>query len=273
MQRQFVPFPARPDYLLANAAAPGLRISETYYPGGLHLPRHVHKNPSITINLRGALQEIYGGRSVSLDEPFTMLVRPPCEQHEDRISPAGVRNLEIELTAGSEPGAACGPVLERVSQLRHARLPFLAQQIHEELSVSDTAQPMILQGLVFELLGTALRLQLGGRRGRILPAWLCRVREQLEDRFRESLRIGELARDAGVHPVYLARLFRAYFGASPGQYLRRVRIEWAARELQSPTLRLLSEIALEAGFADQSHFTRYFRRFTGVTPRQYRRQK
>ena len=72
-----------------------------------------------------------------------------------------------------------------------------------------------------------------------------------------------------VHPVLLARAFRTYFGTSPGRYLRRLRLDWAAAELLA-TQRRLADIALQAGFADQSHFTRAFRRHTGLTPGQYR---
>jgi AraC-like DNA-binding protein len=55
-----------------------------------------------------------------------------------------------------------------------------------------------------------------------------------------------------------------------GSYVRRLRLDWAARELvRSETS--LAGVALEAGFADQSHFTRFFKRHTGLTPQAYRR--
>jgi AraC family transcriptional regulator len=56
---------------------------------------------------------------------------------------------------------------------------------------------------------------------------------------------------------------------SVGTYLRRLRLDWCADRLVTTKIPL-AEIALRAGFADQSHFTRTFRRYTGVTPRAYR---
>jgi AraC family transcriptional regulator len=74
-----------------------------------------------------------------------------------------------------------------------------------------------------------------------------------------------------VHPITLARGFRAVYGCSVGTYLRRLRVELAGRWLVETDLPL-AEIALAAGFCDQSHFSNLFRRTVGVTPSHYRRQ-
>ena len=66
------------------------------------------------------------------------------------------------------------------------------------------------------------------------------------------------------------RAFRARFGVSVGTYVRRERIRWASRALRN-TDAPIAEIALQAGFADQSHFTRTFVRHMGVSPGRYRR--
>ena len=83
--------------------------------------------------------------------------------------------------------------------------------------------------------------------------------------------MGEVARDAGVHPVHLARTFRRFFGCTPAEYLRSRRVEQAAL-LVRVTQRPLAEIALECGFFDQSHLTRAFARVLGVSPAAYRRR-
>jgi AraC family transcriptional regulator len=82
--------------------------------------------------------------------------------------------------------------------------------------------------------------------------------------------VAEIARAAGVHPVYLARTFREHHGMTIGEYVRKLRIEHACR-LISTTGAPLSEIALAAGFCDQSHFSRTFKRVTGSSPAEYRR--
>ena len=93
----------------------------------------------------------------------------------------------------------------------------------------------------------------------------------LHDRFREErFTLDEMALEADVHPVHLARAFRSTYGASPGEYLRQLRVDWAADQLRE-TSRSLAEIALEAGFSDQSHFTRVFRATYGLPPGAWRR--
>lgn len=101
------------------------------------------------------------------------------------------------------------------------------------------------------------------------PLWLERVRNSLEEHFAEPYKVSEIAAQAGVHPVHLAREFRKYYGASVGEYLRRMRIEYACRELMGSNVAVTS-IAFAAGFADQSHFSRTFKRLCGTTPGRYR---
>ena len=74
-----------------------------------------------------------------------------------------------------------------------------------------------------------------------------------------------LARLAGVHPVYFSRAFRRRYGCSPGDYLRRRRLERALGLLRTRTLPL-AQVAAETGHADQAHFTRAFTRRYGISP-------
>ena len=102
------------------------------------------------------------------------------------------------------------------------------------------------------------------------PPWLLRAREVVHAGFREPLRIADLAREADVHPGHLARAFRQHFRMTLGSYVRNLRLEWVAARLLSSEEPLAS-LALAAGFADQSHLTRAFKRYSGLTPRAYRR--
>jgi AraC family transcriptional regulator len=107
---------------------------------------------------------------------------------------------------------------------------------------------------------------------RQFPGWLERTRQSVHQRFREKLRLNDLARDAGVHPVHLAAAFRKHYRASVGDYIRRLRVECAARELERPGA-ALADVAQHAGFADQPHLTRVFKQYVGLTPGEYRSQR
>jgi AraC family transcriptional regulator len=82
--------------------------------------------------------------------------------------------------------------------------------------------------------------------------------------------IAETATLLDVHPTHLARTFKSLVGCSMGEYVRRLRIEEAARRLASGAGPLV-EIALDAGFADQAHFSRVFKQVTGHSPGAYRK--
>ena len=101
------------------------------------------------------------------------------------------------------------------------------------------------------------------------PAWFGRVKERLHEDFREPLRMRDLAREAGIHPVHLARVFRKIERRTPGEYQQRLQVR-AACELLRDREWPLAAIAAECGFADQSHLTRVFRRMAGTTPARFR---
>ena len=104
-----------------------------------------------------------------------------------------------------------------------------------------------------------------------IPDWAEKCGDLLHERFREPLTLAEIAASVGVHPVHLSRSFRRLHGCTVGEFLRGLRIRWAANALQRPRV-LLADIALQAGFCDQSHFARTFRRYMGMTPGEYRRK-
>ena len=81
--------------------------------------------------------------------------------------------------------------------------------------------------------------------------------------------LDELAREAGVHPVHLSRVFRRCVGEGIGEYVHRLRVRTACERMLAPH-NSLSELSLGTGFADQSHFTRAFRKITGLTPATFR---
>jgi YesN/AraC family two-component response regulator len=98
---------------------------------------------------------------------------------------------------------------------------------------------------------------------------LQRAREYVHAHYSENLTLAQVARAAGVHPVYLGQIFRQEFGETLGEYLNRIRVRAAAGMLANSDLPL-SAVALELGFYDQSHFNRVFRQLTGATPGTFR---
>lgn len=131
----------------------------------------------------------------------------------------------------------------------------------------------------FEALSCALAVALVRR---VAPARAVRPRDRrveravqlLEQRFRERVSTAEAARAAGLSRCHFLRAFRASVGVSPHEYLVQCRLRHARRLIAlDGGQRSLAEIAVEAGFSDQAHLTRHFRRAFGQTPRHWQRSQ
>lgn len=99
---------------------------------------------------------------------------------------------------------------------------------------------------------------------------MARIRDFVEANLDTDIRLDQLAELCGRSTEYFVRLFKATSGISPYQYVLNLRIE-RARALLGDETQSLADIALACGFSHQEHFTRMFRRFTGITPGRYRR--
>jgi AraC family transcriptional regulator len=101
------------------------------------------------------------------------------------------------------------------------------------------------------------------------PAWLPEIIRTLDAHFDEPLRFDALARDVGLHPVYLSRAFQRYTGRTMLENVRALRLRHA-RHLLSTSSRTIAAIAADAGFADSSHLCRTFAHLLQITPGAYR---
>lgn len=115
------------------------------------------------------------------------------------------------------------------------------------------------------------RLPMGEATGTLSPRELRRAAEYVEENIARNPSLTELAEEAGMSRYRFARLFKQSTGLSPHQYVIARRVERAKRllELEGSSLH---EVALGAGFSDQAHLTRHFKRFIGTTPGEFRRR-
>ncbi|MDI4239073.1 AraC family transcriptional regulator [Bradyrhizobium sp. Arg237L] len=112
-------------------------------------------------------------------------------------------------------------------------------------------------------------LRIGYVRGGLSPRVLRCVRCHIDAHIDQRISIEALAKLANLSVCYFVRAFKQSVGLTPHNYLIGRRVE-RTMELLSRTDLSLSEIALAAGFADQSHFARRFRQYVGMSPRDYR---
>jgi AraC family transcriptional regulator len=126
---------------------------------------------------------------------------------------------------------------------------------------------LVAEGITLEMLGHSVREQF--REKKRPPVWFLRVIEKLNDEFAANFTLEQLATEASVHPVHLAKVFRQFQRQTIGEYQQKLRVSRAIQLLRDRKIPL-SEIAISVGFFDQSHFTRVFKRHLGLTPAVFR---
>jgi AraC family transcriptional regulator len=246
---------------VTSADVDGLTVSELAFPAGYVQRPFEPELPYLALVLEGSVEKRFALRTISFGRS-SALTMPSGARHAARFGEAGARILVVRPR---DPSAGVPGCLARLTELRGRGYAWLGWRLAAELRASDVAAPLAAEGLALELLAAASRDRVAERS----PRWLAAAEELLRTRLGECARLGDLAREVGVHPAHLAREFRARHGVSVGEYGRRLRLEWAASEIAASDL-TLAEIAIEAGFADQSHFTRLFTRHVGTTPARYR---
>jgi AraC family transcriptional regulator len=243
----------------------GFTLSELRFPPGYVQVAFDPELPYLAVVLDGSLEKSFRRRTMRLDRASGVTM-PAGAWHGARFGAEGARIAIVRPTDASGPVAHC---LDRLVELRGRSLSWLAWRLAGELRASDTAAPLAAEGFALELLAATSRETRPERHGGRPKAWLRSAEELLRANRGDCLGLTELADAVGVHPTHLARAFRARYGTSVGEYGRRVRLAWAATELACSDTGIAT-IAMQAGFADQSHFTRVFKRYVGVTPARYR---
>ena len=245
-----------------------LVLVDSLHDAGLRVPRHEHEHAYLSVIRDGSFTETYGRRT-RLPAPGVLLVNPPGEAHSERMDGHPVSSLNVELGAGWLRALfELGTPLDRPAAVRGEAIIPLGRRLLDEVTRRDGDSALAIEGLTWELLHAALgRREFPAERAR--PRWLRDVGDRIDGSLADPPTLGGLAREAGVHPVHFAVVFRRFHGCSLGEYARRRRLDAARSRVGDPDVPL-SQIALELGFADQSHFTRTFKRFTGMTPGQYR---
>ena len=243
-----------------------LGFSETRHPAGLAVARHAHHAATLCLVLAGGFEEWAGRSRLDVSTP-TVLVRGAGEPHADRFGARDAHCFNILLgRAWLARHGLDAPPWAGIA-LVGGEVAWLARRLQREFCTGDSS--LVLQGLLLTLLGEAEREAC--RRRSAAPAWLPRVDAYLRDTCLSPLDMTQVAAAAGVHPAHLAREFRRHRRTTVGEHVRRLRIDLACTWIDAG--RSLAEVASAAGFADQSHFGRVFRRTVGVSPGAYRRAR
>ena len=242
----------------------GMRLIESRYHNPVAMETHYHRLPFIHLVLRGTVRE---ASALPSDE---------FGAAEAVFHPAG----SLHATAWQRGGAGFaiefgeqvdGELSERLPS-RPVALPVgftsgLMLTLRREAYRADDCAPLAAQCYAAEILTEVERRPGNGREIQV-PQWLRQARDIVCDAGASPPSLTQIAAMVQIHPVHLSRSFRLHYKETLGDCLRRRRIMRACQQIVCQE-KSLTQIAQDAGFADQAHFSRTFRHYIGMTPSEY----
>jgi AraC family transcriptional regulator len=239
----------------------GLTVSAVTLNAGLKFGSHAHAHDQLCVVLEGRYEENCDARTYAL-RTGSVLWRRAGKVHANVIGADDVEVLLVDI----EPKRSqklCSYLAGPAAYFAPGAFDDLRRELLFELHRSDQASRVAIEGLVCLLAART------GRRCTLpnsaMPEWLCRAVELIQSEYSCGISLADVATAAGVHPVTVAVAFRRHLGKSVGDYIVDLRTAHARRELEN-THRPIAEIAQEAGFYDESHMGRVFRRRFGISP-------
>jgi len=228
---------------------------------------HHHENPYFTYLLQGKLFEANKNESYYL-KPGNLMFHNWQDAHHNEKTPELTRGFHLELNKkwfndyDVELKEIEGSILIQDPIIKH-----YMNQIFLESKLNDHYTSLALDSILLELFRC---LKGKHKKETQRPQWADRLQQILLSDT-EDMSLSTLATELNIHPVYLSREFSRFFGTTLGNYIRRIKLNKAFHLVLSSRKSLI-EISYLCGFYDQSHFTRSFKSFYGLTPSKAQRR-
>lgn len=242
----------------------GFVIGEIIYPAGQRFEKHVDHKSRISVILNGHVRERVSGKE-EIGGCGSIVFKPGDVAHQNIFGDRGSRIFSVVFDDSfffHNPDVHISDWQWFHGVTSAAIALSFVQNMHHLENEEDLYEALV--DLYARVPGSSIVLP------NEIPPWIRRVYEQIVDEFTGTIRTRDLAASFGVHPVYLARVFRRYYGCSIKELVRRVRLEHALEEL-SKCEKPIIQIALEAGFSDQSHLHRVFQATLKMSPGKFRK--
>lgn len=243
----------------------GLIITDTEYTHSF-VDWHYHENPYFTFLLQGNMTE--GNKKETYDCSAGTLLYHHWEDAHYNIKPdIFTRGFHIEVRENwFEKFQLSKNKAEGSFNIKNPASKLLIHQIFKETKINDASFELSINQLLLKIFN-----QLSSQKENLVkkPIWVKQIDEILHENSTEKLSLEELSQTLDIHPIHLSRDFHKYFHCNLGEYLRKLKVEKSLKLLNE--YESLSEVALECGFSDQSHFIRCFKENIGITPLKYRK--
>lgn len=245
----------------------GILFSEYSYS----IPRtdwHFHENPYFMYVLHGNLYDV-NKKKTTLCPPGSFLFYNWNEAHYNAKESALARGFHIEFERSwFEKNNLNLDFWEGNKKINDPRLHLLLGKLYSEFKTQDAYSALDTEILLFQLCENIGKYQ--NREISTRPDWLSKLLEIIEEDD-SKLNLQSLSKELDIHPVHLSRAIPKYFSTTLGDYLRKNKIKKAIKLLMQKEDQLV-DIAYECGFSDHSHFSRTFKSYMGMSPRDFRKK-
>lgn len=245
----------------------GIVATETEYDYD-YIDWHYHPNPYFSLVTSGNCREI-NKRGTFDCSPDSLLFHNYQEPHANRKWSGISRHFQIELSFDWCRKLDVDPDrMPASSNIHNPKLKLLFYNIYREAKLADDTSSLTIDSLLLETFETMRGVEKTSASSN--PDWVRTVDEILHDSFYQTPSLTELSSQLALHPAHLSRDFAKYFRCNFSEYIRRIKVNKALSMLRNQKL-ALTDIAVNCGFADQSHFIRCFKEFVRITPKAYRK--
>lgn len=241
--------------------SPFANLALTTYSEGAIMEPHHHKQTQISIVIDGANHEESEVSNLHFGRPAEVIIKPKGLIHSNTFS------------------NSCTIITAQLKEENHSRLRHDGM-LKEWRALSPIGGYQLLLSIIkcrteseyYHKLNEILSSFSTNTKSRVEspPHWLEEVRHLLESSYHSLIRNDFIGRTFRKHPVYIARMFKKYYGMSMKTYVKLLRTNGAIKAITSAE-DILAGVALENGFTDQSHLNRTFKSQTGLTPNEFKR--
>ncbi len=249
--------------------ANNLVLTESFFAPFNELPQHYHDNPYLCYVVKGRYNEKSDKTSLECKKN-DIIIHASHSEHTNTfdVSPATCFNIEFSHH-WFERLNNHGIHFDKTKKVNYPTSSFLLYKAYKEFRDFNSLSPLMIEGLVLEALVHLTRKEL---KYKPTSNSITKIVSLIKERYDEDISLFYLAKQVNVHPAHLSREFKKQMRCTVGEFQRNIRVNNAIVLLRQSKADI-SEIALRCGFADQSYFTKIFKRVTGLTPAEYRRKR
>jgi AraC family transcriptional regulator len=243
----------------------GIIITKCNYMEGLSSSWHYHKNSYFTFILKGGSIEERRKEKFFCSSGM-LLSYFPGEPHRNLDYKINSKNFSIEIEEAWLYKFGFLTLLPK--DLSRVNNPIVKNQILNILSevrAQDKVSAITIETILLNTVSILNSTKCECRK----PAWINKLNDLLHDEFNSDWDLRTLSEILSIHPVTISKYFPKYFHTTIGDFIRKIKTEKSLADLSKKSISL-QEIACRYGFVDNAHYTRVFKKNTGLTPSEYR---